>query len=821
VFGNQKGKGVKKMKKICLSNLQYLVLAVLVMAMTGCGANNAGHATNAAADAGVSAKLVWGQGGAAKGTAKTTASVTVPANVASVQFTVTGSGTSGALPVVRSTVSTTGGTVNGIYPGTVVVAALAMDSTGKVVYEGYALNVGVTAGSTTTLPSAIVMSPPLVKAQDSGCVQCHETTLDRTGQDIVAQFKQSGHYSNQSWYSSARFGVVGTGCAGCHGPSHNDVNPATSGRCAQCHVPTVNGAHHSGTYLPVSGGSTSCATCHNSHNPFGPFLGGDCLTCHAFAQDKTANGNYVDDNNGVRVIAGANGEFGANPVKKSHHVVNTNGGDPTAAQCAVCHLEGQVVNGVVTINTAAHMADGKIHLRDGGGIDFTTVDTHVAKATTVGGKSQFAWDPANPDHQLMDQFCFSCHNANGAPNALAAIGTTVLAGQTAKNPFGDRISNGYDQMSRGAVVDAFTAFAPGNVAHHAVRAQKYTTRTRTATGVASIWNQYSSATNVGSRNTLYAAGAFVATYTPLGAVASVGDDSTLHCGDCHTVGQWKPASTTNALGTPTTVAIGAHGSQNEYLLRNAYGTDALHHQGGYNGSTKGVVSAAGGNYVCYLCHNITKYNGADGTHNGIDETSRCNGQETVGLVGVNNTTIGVGTGLTAGQTANTLRISGIGSSGGMGNLFGYSCAYCHASGNQGFGGIHGSNAVFTSYSGITGIKTDPISRKPYRFMGGLSLRYNGGNNAEVSGSWERKTLTSASREGCYNLTTAADRNTVAGTNYVYIWGTSTVANGPLTSLVQDDGTINGSWGACGHHTGATTGGNATAPNRKIQRPLSY
>ena len=97
---------------------------------------------------------------------------------------------------------------------------------------------------------------------------------------------------------------------------------------------------------------------------------------------------------------------------------------------------------------------------------------------------------------------------------------------------------------------------------------------------------------VGERKTLYDAGRFVVTYLTLADAAgengarnggtTLGDDSTLHCGDCHTVGQYKPGSAVNGDGSATTVVIGAHGSENEYMLRNSIGTDALHRGAQYD-----------------------------------------------------------------------------------------------------------------------------------------------------------------------------------------------------------------------------------------------
>jgi hypothetical protein len=248
------------------------------------------------------------------------------------------------------------------------------------------------------------------------------------------------------------------------------------------------------------------------------------------------------------------------------------------------------------------------------------------------------WDPANPNHTTMDNFCMSCHDSNGATSPKSADIRAIMipaAGKTASasNPFGDTISNRYDKMQRPAVVDASSQFNPTNNSHHAVKGQRYSGRTRAA-GPRQIANpgafaNNSSQTLQGTRSTIYDAGNLNALYSPLGtdgtAATGLGDDSTLHCGDCHTVGQWKVGSSDTANGSPTPVAIGAHGSNNEYLLRNTLGTDQRHTQnafllGNVSGTvlnpTTGLPLAAGqilytnpnGAFlVCYNCHNYSKY----------------------------------------------------------------------------------------------------------------------------------------------------------------------------------------------------------------------
>src|SRR6185369_1018902 len=192
-------------------------------------------------------------------------------------------------------------------------------------------------------------------------------------------------------------------------------------------------------------------------------------------------------------------------------------------------------------------------------------------------------------------------------------------------------------------------FDTANNSHHAVKGARYTGRTRTpgARAIASAatpatFASASTATLFGARSTIYDAGTFNTMYTPLGVAyakpatvaTSLGDDSTLHCGDCHTVGQWKPGVATNAAGDLNTVAIGAHGSNNEYLLRNSQGTDARHTQSAYvvSAGTVTYTNSSQAYLVCFNCHAFTKYGsafagtGTAGTHAGeYDAGGRCNG----------------------------------------------------------------------------------------------------------------------------------------------------------------------------------------------------
>ena len=736
------------------SNLIYLLYASLLFVLTGCGASTLANLAGTGSTPGsVSAKMVYAP---SKTATKELVSATAPATVATVQVTVTGTGLTGsAIPVVRGSISTATnqGTIPNIYPGTVTLSIKALDVNNVVRYEGFAIGVVITGGNITTIANPIVMSPPLEKSQDMTCIQCHETTLDVTGQNLVAEFKQSGHYTDLSWTGDPRTDgsvtTVGTGCAGCHGPSHNDPNPATVGRCNACHDATGavahNGSADNSTLLTANGFVNNCDKCHNSHTP-SLFVGGNCLACHAVPQNANS-ASFVSDNNGVRSIVG---EFS----KWSHHVTGVN---LNAAHCTACHLEGTIVNGAIAVDSSKHMVDAQTHLRN--------VDTDA----------DMQWDPAAPNHTTMDNFCLSCHDSNGASSAMSAqiqayINSNGLAaaGKTASatNPFGDTISNQYDKMQRSAVVDAAGQFATTNSSHHAVMGKRYSGRSRVSKGgtiADATFTSNSSATLPGARSTIFDAGRFTTNYTTLANAggetgtrnggSKIGDDSTLHCGDCHTVGQYKANAALNADGTPASAAIGAHGSNNEYLLRNNIGTDQRHIGPQYTSAS--VVIPTGQPYlICFNCHAFNTYYGANGhasERGGANED--CNGSfntraepngalsklvpptvytgigtdRLMSIVTVANNangTSGVAGGLYGAETTGHAHT--------MGNIYGIQCANCHNSGvDNGYGGIHGSKS--NTYTDGIGNTTKHVRFLPgldnVMFVPGTKGGYTGGTTA--------------------------------------------------------------------------------------------
>ncbi|HZV82923.1 MAG TPA: hypothetical protein VFF53_12225 [Geobacteraceae bacterium] len=850
-----------------LSKVHYLLLALLFFALTGCGANSTGtgSTTSKLADGKVAAKVQW----ASSKTAAKSVSLIPPASVTTVRLMVTGTN----IPTARKDFPAAdgGGTLE-VFPGlNLVVTAYGLNASGGIEYEGFATDVIVTAGQTTNV-GTINLSPPVVKAENSSCLSCHETTRDVDGQNLVVNYKQSGHYANLTNYSALglkKFGAIYAGCAGCHGTQHNDLNPAASGRCYECH-----GAFLSARHSSVANLQTACGKCHQPHNTAKQT---SCTGCHAVA--RNAGPGFVQDNNGVRAITQ---EF----AKWSHHVTGVALND---AHCAACHLEGTVVGGNLTTDFTVHMKDAKTHLRN--------ADTDA----------DMQWDPAAPNHSTMDNFCMSCHDADGATSAMsvqiqAFINSNGLTapGKTAsaKNPFGDTISNRYDKMQRPGVIDVSGQFDVTNNSHHAVKGPRYSGRTRAAgpRQIASpaTFAQNSSALLQGVRSTIYDAGNLNQLYEPLenagGETAprtgaqTLGDDSTLHCGDCHTVGQWKKGSSTTANGSPTPAAIGAHGSNNEYLLRNSLGTDERHTQNAFIKLTGNIVQYTNPNgafLVCYNCHNYSKYGsiflqtGVVGGHVGeYDDAGRCNGiGNTLPFNGYTTGTATDGTQFesrfngpiskygTTPAFAPGFPLNGTAPTGeqnpDFGNIFGIQCNNCHNSGaGNAYGGIHGSknntnSTLATVDPTVTGgayIDGMGNTTKVERFLPGLGNAmhvpgtlggFTGGTVAGpvtqgtniytyITGgvsndtNWEQKhwqqtdttvispagavTGTLSRGAGCYTLGTGSAASALRGPSV-------TGEGGPATELFD-------TWGGCDDHNAAQGKGDHGFI-KKIVRPITY
>jgi len=643
----------------------------------------------------------------------------------------------------------------------------------------------------------------VARVQDEAvCRVCHSTTLDPvSGRPLLADFLTATGSHNQAGRTDFVNGGTGDlGCEGCHGggAEHNGVGPIPfpdplnidgkgTTQCISCHnssAGALDPTTHDLTALfaqardGAGGFVQQCARCHTSPDNGAPsnFLTGNlgvrgvhgadltdqnCVNCHSVVQNGPQHGAaQVSDNAGVRAVSL---EFN----KWSHHVT---GVTLNSAHCAACHLEGTVEDGAIIVDKTKHMADAQVHLRN------------------VADDTEFLWDPAAPNHTNMDNFCMSCHSAAGATSPMSIQIQSVLntngiaaAGKAASalNPFGDTISNRYDKMFRPRVTNVSDQFTATNNSQHGVKGPRYSGRTRAAgpRQVASTFANNSTPLLQGQRSTIFDAGNFNQFYVPLGnaggeaaprtGAASLGDDSTLHCGDCHTVGQWKPGTavtftTDGSDGTVVTnlvsAAIGAHGSNNEYLLRNFNGTDTRHTARAYLvGNAAGTVlnpftglAIPNGKFVytnpnspflvCFNCHNIANYgaylatglNGGNATGSEIigniqahageyDETARCNGAaETIPFGGYTTGKATDGTQFSGTNNTRLFGVPGVNSApapypgeqalGGTdgGDIFGIQCLNCHNSGaGNAYGGIHGSANNTSWNDGVVTHNPDP------------------------------------------------------------------------------------------------------------------
>jgi hypothetical protein len=690
-------------------------------------------------------------------------------------------------------------------------------------------------------------SSVVANGQTSTCDSCHARF---TGTTPATGTSATGAVVVQGWYSSSAHSTKN--CSYCHTVTPHGATSAALPKCVDCHMPTgtrvaegpqygaqggVPAGHPTFTGVSTSRQSSAiCAGCHNlakgasaAVNPhavdFAAGLTGPCLFCHSKPTLPIVGGSALE-NAGVRQISV---EF----AKKSHHIYQPLLADGTTVDplgiqskhCIVCHKEGEpgATAGSVEVNAAVHL-QGVVALRN------------------ADDNTQISW--SGSEFAAMDNFCMACHDDNGAAG-IATVLANVGVQASALNPFGDKISNGYDLVARNRVVNVFSAFSTGNMSHHAVRGPRYNARTTADAVTAGLMvnsapnaDKYApkSQAAVNGQETLYTAGLFT-DYTPQGAALSVADNSQLHCGDCHTVGQLNygpnAASAGNSLNK---VAIGAHGSANDYMLRNNSGTDTVHTKQNYvcfnchNNSYNGYLSTAGVTYVnSNTGVNSGYYNGSGGAGRANHGSAPNNCQiETTTAIGSNNT-------LAGNRTY------------GSGNITGISCTNCHNSGRTGFGGIHGGNgnyktgwvqytsasraiagtapATYAAPTTGTTAKLNPavtsIPNGHYRFMGGMGnygyKPFGGGWN------WD-----GGKPNGTYtNINGTVSTNQANGDSPLIVTGaTSDVSQGGCyTNLSAGD---NAGWSSCVHHSTANGSAIGSTPNAQrrssvghIGRPLQY
>lgn len=425
--------------------------------------------------------------------------------------------------------------------------------------------------------------------------------------------------------------------------------PYSDGICEVCHTKTSFWRNNSsGDHAHNE--DTRCLNCHAHDEGFKG--SGSCLGCH---------GNSGDDG-----TIGPNNRRPLNPdfASNSHHVRTTGGASLTDFDCVVCHAEGDISNNEPT--TTAYHENAIIDLKDADQAGVVYSYDKDAIDTDVTGRSGNAswWNSGNPvwrteTRDNLDPFCLSCHDSDGATAAKNQnTNEGCAAGGTDQNPFcDDLITNTYDGGDRIDVVDIDSmvnddggSFPPqGEFARHAIRGKSS--------------SRYSSGTYI------YDAGLFTNMQDQDSSTDIWKDTSVMGCADCHTTD-----------GANTT-AGNAHGSDSEYLLKDASGNAT---------EGKWQKNPAVATYNCFRCHNSTRY--ADGSaHTGSDS----NFIDTTGA-----------TGSTRAQ--------------GDGSLYGMTCTVCH--GGFGWGTIHGTSQVIPIGENGGGVGGDS-DRNAYRFMNGAGLRF--------------------------------------------------------------------------------------------------
>ena len=250
-------------------------------------------------------------------------------------------------------------------------------------------------------------------------------------------------------------------CFGCHQSSDLQGGGEVEGL-------TLSGLT-AGIPAHVYGDSTHCYDCHGrdysdptSRNVHHPSPGGDCIVCHAYAQDAG------DGPPARRDITGAGGDF----ERLSHHVTDGSANEVvTVNDCGVCHMEGDPSSG--EINDYHHM-NNQLDLRGPDTGAPLTPFTLFSRDTSTSVLESWVID-------VQNNLCLKCHDADGASSSGA-----LTPGGTPLRPF---TSNSRD------VPDVFDAFGPTAGFHHAVRgpgSNSYCTPTSTNGNLVTMeppWNQ--------------------------------------------------------------------------------------------------------------------------------------------------------------------------------------------------------------------------------------------------------------------------------------------------------------------------------------------
>ncbi|RIX39666.1 MAG: CxxxxCH/CxxCH domain-containing protein, partial [Rhodocyclales bacterium GT-UBC] len=296
-----------------------------------------------------------------------------------------------------------------------------------------------------------------------------------------------GNTTSPSWTAT----TADADCGDCHRSP-----PATSGHSTVTGT-TECGSCHNG-YVCTAANLAACTVNKTVHMNGSLQVNASCTGCHATQVTGSAAGFSITR----RPITP---EFGyAWSHKRSANPIGT----VSAADCGVCHMEGDVSG---NMNGTYH-GNGRINLRDPDTglhikqVAFVTVGNSVTAGNSAGwgyydtssaadaSFYTFARNLSNATLEgtvqaIMINQCLKCHDSNGATNASARIGADPT------KPFGTTIGSttnytGADVTAGGTpggVTDVNYSFATSNASYHPIRGRQNNSYV-TATRMYAPWN---------------------------------------------------------------------------------------------------------------------------------------------------------------------------------------------------------------------------------------------------------------------------------------------------------------------------------------------
>lgn len=495
-----------------------------------------------------------------------------------------------------------------------------------------------------------------------GCTPCHGHETGNPGNGApwyTSGWKMAtqnwGSFKANSHQAHAPSGAV---CNKCHYTTTNTGNTITSvGNHIKMNYSVSAGTGISYTYTFTStGGTCTTISCHGGGSMKWGTGAADCVSCHGGSFGKTLGG--TSGWHTIRKVVGndATADFNMSTIGNgtgSRHLY----GASTVVKwdCIVCHRAGWATGGSIgKPNVSYH--------NNNTGITTTSGWIYLRNVDTTDESSGWAIDNVRwttSDYASLDQFCVTCHDADGASQVqVNATNSGLIFGANTRSltPFnstdtaagyvaGSTYSANAGQRTR--VINIKDKFYPGTVqpltgangstyngnpSQHAVLGMRYGTTSSWATAA---WVNY----------TLKKTGQ---------SLQAVRETAILSCADCHVLDSGS----------------GAHGGNTLY---NMWGS-------------------SGASVVCVRCHAAAAYKAACST------AARMRHNADTGNIGTRT-----GYGLPTDAS--------------------YNCYLCHGSWNQtdtvsrnaSYGGIHGSWSSVAAYPALT-------TTTAYRFQPGTWRR---------------------------------------------------------------------------------------------------